>query len=159
MCSRQRFRKEVRNDDEGGTVAGKDDFTEEEWEQLQKGVMGSALLVSISDPGLLDTFKEAGTAARHLASGRESESELIKALAQERPAGFGITTRPDELERETLAALHGAAQVLTSKAPEEVGAYRQFVLDVARSVADAADGVDPRETGAIDKIESALAGG
>jgi hypothetical protein len=157
MCSRQWFRKDVRNDDEGGSVAGKDDFTGQEWEQLQKGVMGSALLVSISDPGLFDAFKEAGTAARHLASGRESESELIKALAQERPAGFGITTRPDELERETLEALGGAVQVLTSKAPEEVEAYRQFVLDVARSVAEAADGVDPRESGAIDKIESAVA--
>ena len=138
-------------------MAGKNDFTEQEWEQLQKGVMGAALLVSTSDPGLFDTFKEAGTAARHFASGRESKSRLVQELAQERPAGFGITTRPEELEQETLEALRAAAHTLSAKAPDEADGYRQFVRDVARAVAEAADSVDPRETGAIDKIESALA--
>jgi hypothetical protein len=137
-------------------MAGKSDFTEQEWEQLRKGVMGSALLVSISDPGLFESFKEAGTAAKHLAAGRQSQSQLVKDLAQERPGGFGITTRPQELEEETLGALRGAAQALQAKAPDEAAAYRQFVLDVAQSVAEAADGVDPKETGTIGKIESAL---
>jgi hypothetical protein len=138
-------------------MAGKSEFTAEEWEQLRKGVTGSALLVSISDPGVFEAFKEAGTAARHMASGRQSQSQLVRELAEERPGGFGITTGQAELERETMDALHGAAQALATKAPDEVEAYRQFVLDVARSVAEAAEGVDPRETGAIDKIESALA--
>ena len=137
-------------------MAAKHDFTEQEWEQLQKGVMGSALYVSISDPGLFETFKEAGTAAKHMAAGRESQSQLVKDLAQERPSGFGITTRPQELEQETLEALRGASAALKAKAPEEADAYRQFVLGVARSVAEAADGVDPKESGAIQKIESAL---
>jgi hypothetical protein len=137
-------------------MAGKSDFSPEEWEQLQKGVMGSALLVSISDPGLLETFKEAGTAAKHMAAGRQSESQLIKDLAQERPSGFGVTTRPQELEQETVEALRAAATALKAKAPDEANAYREFVLEVARSVADAADGVDPKETTAIGKIESAL---
>jgi hypothetical protein len=137
-------------------MAGKTDFTTEEWEQLQKGVAGSALLVSISDPGLFETFKEAGTAAKHLAAGRESESQLVKDLAHERPAGFGITTRAEELERETLESLRRATASLKAKAPDEADAYRQFVLGVARSVAEAADGVDPKESDAIRKIESAL---
>ena len=137
-------------------MAGKNEFSEQEWEHLQKGVMGSALLVSISDPGLFDTFKEAGTAAKHMATGRQSQSQLVKDLAQERPSGFGITTRPQELEQETLEALRGASAALKAKAPDEADAYRQFVLEVARSVADAADGVDPKESGAIQKIESAL---
>jgi hypothetical protein len=137
-------------------MAGKSDFTAEEWEQLRKGVAGSALLVSVSDPGLFEAFKEAGTAARHMASGRQSQSQLVRELAEERPAGFGITTRQHELEQETMEALRGAAQALATKAPDEMEAYRQFVLDVARSVAEAADGVDPRESGAIDKIQSAF---
>ena len=139
-------------------MAGKSDFTAQEWEQLQKGVMGSALFVSTSDPGLFETFKEAGTAAKHMAAGRQSQSQLVKDLAQERPAGFGITTRAQELEQETLAALRSAAAALQAKAPDDVAAYRQFVLDVARSVAEAADGVDPKESTAIQKIESALNG-
>ena len=44
-------------------MAGKQDFTEEEWEQLRKGATGSGLLVSGSDPGFLDTFKEANALA------------------------------------------------------------------------------------------------
>jgi tellurite resistance protein len=140
-------------------VATKNDFTSEEWEQLQRGVMGAAMLVAISDPGLFETFKEARTAARHMAQGRQSQSEVVRQLAQERPHGFGIGTRAEELEAETLEALRGAATALRSKAPEEEDAYRQFVLDVARSVAEAAEGVSPGETGALDEIKSALGAG
>jgi hypothetical protein len=139
-------------------MAGKSDFNEQEWEQLRKGVAGSALFVSISDPGLLETFKEAGTAAKHMAAGRNSESKLVQELAQERPSGFGVTTQPQELEQQTIEALRGASAVLKAKAPDDAAAYRQFVLEVARSVAKAADGVDPKESGAIQKIESALNG-
>jgi hypothetical protein len=137
-------------------MAGRDDFTEQEWEQLQKGVMGSAMLVSISDPGLFETFKEAGAAAKHMAGGRESQSQLVKELASNRPKGFGVTTRPQELEQETVAALRAASAALKAKAPDDADAYRRFVLEVAQSVAEAADGVDPKETGVIQKIESAL---
>jgi hypothetical protein len=138
-------------------MAAKSDFSEQEWEQLRKGVIGSALFVSISDPGFLETFKEASTAAKHMATGRESQSQLVQELARERPSGFGVTTRPQELEQETLEALRGASAVLDAKAPDDAEAYRQFVLEVARSVAEAADGVDPKESDAIQKIESALA--
>jgi hypothetical protein len=139
-------------------MAGKTDFTEEEWEHLKKGVTGSALLISVSDPGFFESFKEAGTAAKHMTAGRQSQSQVVRELAEERPGGFGMKSSPQEVEQGTLAALEGAAAALRAKAPDELDAYRQFVLDVAQSVAQAAGGVDPRETGAIEKIESALAG-
>ena len=37
-------------------MAGKSDFTEQEWEQLHKGVTGAGLLVSLSDRSFFDTF-------------------------------------------------------------------------------------------------------
>jgi len=46
-----------------------------------------------------------------------------------------------------------------AKAPNEVEAYRTFVLDLARSVAAAAPGGDEAEADAIAKIEAALASG
>jgi hypothetical protein len=140
-------------------MAGKDAFTPEEWEQLKKGVLGSTLLVSTSDPGFFESFKEAGTAAKHMAAGRESPSQLVKDLAEERPAGFGVRTDAQELEQETVAALRAAAATLRAKAPDDADAYRQFVLDVAKSVAAAAGGVDPRESDAIQTIEAALSAG
>jgi hypothetical protein len=43
-----------------------------------------------------------------------------------------------------------------AKAPDEARAYRQLVLDVADSVANAKGGVKSGETGALDKINEAL---
>jgi hypothetical protein len=138
-------------------MAGKDDFTEQEWDALQRGVTGAGTLVSLSDRSFFDTFKEAGALARHLRDAREkSQSELVRDLADARGTGFGFTASPDEVERGTLDALRTAKETLQQKAPGELDAYRSFVLDVARSVADAAKGVGASETGALETIEEAL---
>jgi hypothetical protein len=138
-------------------MATKSDFTEQEWEQLHKGVTGAGLLVSLSDRSFFDGFKEAGTLARHLADARKnSDSPLIRELAEVRGSGFGLTDRPDDIERETLEALRSAVSVLEDKAPDELEAYRSFVLDVAESVAAAAGGGDEVEREAIEKIREAL---
>jgi hypothetical protein len=71
--------------------------------------------------------------------------------------GFGLGSTPEKVETETLDALRAAASALNSKAPEEAPAYRQFVEDVARSVAAAAEDVGAAETATIEKIRSALA--
>ena len=135
----------------------KTDFTEQEWETLQKGVTGAGLLVSVSDRGFFDTFKEAGALAKHLNEAREGhDSELLRELSQARGSGFGLTASPDEVERETLEALREAVGILQAKAPEELDAYRSLVLGVAESVAEAAKGVGAGESGAIEKIRSAL---
>ena len=140
-------------------MAGRGDFTEQEWDALQKGVTGAGLLVSLSDRGFFDTFKEAGSLAKHLADARRnSSSELVRELADTRGTGFGLGTDTDELEGETLSALRSAIAALGAKAPEEVEAYRSFVLEVAQSVASAAGGGDTAESAAVDKVRSALAG-
>ena len=55
-------------------MAGKADFTEEEWEQLRKGETGAGLLVSGSDRSFLDTFKEAKSLASYLKGSRDAET-------------------------------------------------------------------------------------
>ena len=138
-------------------MASKSDFTEQEWEQLQKGVVGSGLLVSLSDRGFFDTFKEAGALGKYVAQAKQkSSSELIRELADVRGTGFGLTSSPEEVERETLAALKSAKTTLQTKAPEELEPYRQFVVEVAQSVAGAAGGGDTAESGAIEKVRSAV---
>ena len=42
------------------------------------------------------------------------------------------------------------------KAPEELGAYRSFVLDLARAVSAAAEGGDEAEAAVIAQVEQAL---
>jgi hypothetical protein len=138
-------------------MAGKADFTEQEWETLQKGVLGAGLMVTVADRGFFDTLKEAGALAEHLSEARtKAASPLVRELAEERGTGFGITDSAEDVERETTEALRSAVATLEAKAPAEVQGYREFVLAVAQSVAEAAKGVAPGETDAIGKIRSAL---
>ncbi|MGH3081962.1 MAG: hypothetical protein ACRDNH_12650 [Gaiellaceae bacterium] len=138
-------------------MATRADFTEDEWETMSKGVTGAGMLVSIGDRDFTDTFGEVAALAKRLSEQRkEGQSQLIRELATGRPKGFGLTASPEEVEAKTLEALHSANAILAEKAPDEAEAYRQLVLDVAESVADAKSGVKPGETGAIDKIRDAL---
>ena len=138
-------------------MARKSDFNDEEWELLRKGATGAGMLVSVSDRGFTDTFKEAKALAKHLAGGRStSESELVRELSGERPQGFGLTASPKEIEDETTAALHEAIATLTEKAPDEVEAYRAFVLELATAVGKAAGGGDEAEAATLERIRAAL---
>ena len=140
-----------------GSVATKTDFTDEEWGSLQKGVTGAGLLVSLSDRGFFDSFKEAGSLAKHLTQARQgSSSALVRELAEMHGTGFGLVASPDTLERDTLEALRNAKATLEAKAPDELDSYRQFVVEVARSVGEAAGGGETAEAAAVDKVESAL---
>jgi hypothetical protein len=138
-------------------MATKQDFTADEWTQLQHGVAGTVLLVSVSDPGLFDTFKEAGAATKHYKDARSNNtSELVRNLAADPAKSFGFGKNPQELEAETISALHAAATTLKEKAPDEAEAYKQFVLEVAQSVAEATKGTSAAENAEIEKLRSAL---
>jgi hypothetical protein len=132
-------------------------LTETDIETLRRGALGAGLLVSVSDRGFFDTFKEAGTLAKHVAAARSgSESAVVRQIAEGRGVGFGVTSSPQEIESGTLDSLRSAVSMLEEKAPAELEAYRSFVLDLARSVAAAAPGGDEAEAATVAKIEEAL---
>ena len=139
-------------------MATKADFTDEEWKALQSGAGGAGMLVAISDAGFFDTFKEASALAKHISAAHErNESPLIREIAGDvHKSPFGVTASPAEVESKTLAALQTAVSALTTKAPDALPAYREFVLDVAQSVAEAAGGVAPTESEELEKIRGAL---
>ncbi len=86
-----------------------DALTDEEIDTLRKGAMGAGLLVSVSDRGFFDTFKEAGTLAKHVAAARgDSTSAVVRKVAEGRGLGFGATSKPDEIESGTLDALRSS---------------------------------------------------
>ena len=134
-----------------------DALTKDEIETLRRGAIGAGLLVSVSDRGFFDTFKEAGALAKHVAAARRgSESPVVQQIAEGRGVGFGVTSNPQEIESGTLDSLRSAVGLLREKAPDEVAAYRFFVLELARSVASAAPDGDEAEAAKINKIEAAL---
>src|ERR1700687_2379302 len=135
-------------------------LSESEIETLRKGALGAGLLVSVSDRGFFDTFKEAGVLAKHVAVARgSSESAVVKQGAGAHGTVFGVTSSPAELESGTLEALRSSVALLEAKAPDEVEAYRSFVLDLARSVAAAAPKGDQAEAGALAQIDGAAVSG
>ena len=138
-------------------MANRADFSDEEWKALQEGITGAGMFVALADRGFFDSFKEANALAHHLREAHErSDSVLIRDLATGHDRPFGMTASPQEIEQSTVATLQQAVTVLEAKSPEDLPAYRQLVLDVAQSVAEAAKGVSPQENQALDRIRSAL---
>jgi hypothetical protein len=138
-------------------MATKADFTEEEWKAMQEGITGAGMYVAIIDRGFFDSFKEASALAHHLREAQQnSDSVLIRDLAAGHDKPFGMTASPQEIEQSTEATLKQAVSILETKAPEELPAYKQLVLDVAQSVAEAAKGVSDQENQALDHIRAAL---
>ena len=124
---------------------------------MQEGIAGAGMYVALVDRGFFDSFKEANALAHHLKEAHEhNDSVLLRDLATGHDRPFGMTSSPEEVEQSTVATLQQAVAVLQAKSPEDLPAYRQLVLEVAESVAEAAKGVSPQETQALDRIRAAL---
>src|SRR5579871_196798 len=138
-------------------MATNDDFTPEEWSALEHGIMGAGTLVSLSDPKLFDTFKEASAVAKHLRAAHEkNDSALVRELASVHGNPFGLTASLPEVREKTVEALHAGVAALEAKSPDDLAAYKAVVLDVAESVAAAAHGVSEAESETIALIKEAL---
>jgi hypothetical protein len=141
-------------------MATRADFTDEEWQAMQTAIGGAGMYVATVDRGFFDNFKEAKALAQHLRDAHErSDSVLVRDLATGHDRPFGMTASPTEIEQSTVAALEQAVVALEAKAPEDLPAYRQVVLDVAESVAAAAKGVSSQENAALERIRAALGAG
>jgi hypothetical protein len=124
---------------------------------MQEGIAGAGMYVAIIDRGFFDSFKEASALAHHLREAQQhSDSVLIRDLATGHDKPFGMTASQQEIEQTTEATLKQAVSILEAKSPEDVAAYKQLVLDVAQSVAEAAKGVSDQENQALDHIRAAL---
>jgi hypothetical protein len=124
---------------------------------MQEGITGAGMFVAIVDRGFFDSFKEASALAHHLREAHDhSDSMLIRALATGHDKPFGMTASAEEIEQGTTAALKQAVAILEAKSPEDLPAYRQLVLEVSQSVAEAAKGVSTEENQALDSIRAAL---
>lgn len=134
------------------------DFSPDEWTAIHRGATGAGMLVSLSDRDFTDSFGEASAMSKYLAGQQVAgATELIRDIAHEHGTGFGLTTSPEKLRVETMAALTAAMAALKAKSPDEVEPYRTFVLDLANVVANAkGGGTSPVEAQMIAEITAAL---
>ena len=143
-------------------MTGKSDFTEEEWKTVLEGPPSAGLIVASASRG--GTFRESFAIAKAYVEARKEhgQSELLDEIEAAKPeVDRGRFHSFDELKSAHLQHLRDAIGVLEGKAtPEEIDAYRRFVLSVAERVAKAhrEDGTDVSgpEQAAMDEITSAL---
>jgi hypothetical protein len=113
--------------------------------------------VSLADRDFTDSFGEVGALAKYLQGQQVAgASQLVRELAKTRGTGFGLTTSPDTVRTETLAALTASLAMLGAKAPHEIDGYRQLVLGACQAVAEAKGGVASVEDSMLEQIRAAL---
>jgi hypothetical protein len=146
-------------------VTGKSAFTEEEWQAVLEAPSIAGMLVLTAESG--GSFRESFALAKAYAEARQQhgEGELLDEIVSAKPHfdrhRYGTT---EALESQGPQRLQEAVAALESKAtPEEVEAYRGFVVSAARRVAEAhkehGEPIGPGEQAALDRIGESLGAG
>jgi hypothetical protein len=140
-------------------MATKADFTDAEWQVLQWAITDTIAYLSMADPGLWDTFKEASGAAHYIAGVKTTnESALVRQLADDTRTrrDTAVTGDPANVADEVIGRVGLAVSILSSKAPEDLADFKEYIIGVAKATAEAAKGIGPNEAAAIAKLEAAL---
>jgi len=140
-------------------MAAKTDFTEAEWQTLQWAVADTMAYLSMADPGFWEMFKEASGAAKYIAGVKaSSENALVRELAGDikTKRDKAVTANPADVAGEVVGRVSEAVELVAGKAPEDLDAFKGFVIGVAKATAEAAEGTGPTEAAAIEKLEAAL---
>ena len=143
-------------------MTGKADFTEEEWKTVLEAPPSAGLVVILSDRGgsIRETFSmaKAYTEARK----QHGESQLLDEIVAAKPKVDRARERSvEDLKQHHLGLLRNAVALVEGKAsPEEVDAYRRFIIGLAERVAAAKEeGDEPvseAERAAIGEVMAAL---
>jgi hypothetical protein len=126
------------------------DFTDEEWERLERAPFVAGMAITFADPGgPIEVLKESAASLKAVlaAAGSGERGELVQAVGKgveekaqrrENPAK-GFKPRGAMAAEQILDELRDVNDIVGQKAtPEEAAAYRQFLLDTAQRAADAA---------------------
>ena len=131
-------------------MTGKSDFTAEEWSKLIESTMLASVAITAADPhGLWGMLQEGWANAKGLMSARQSSTPLIKAVVDDLGTSEGRTIARDDLKKRlegaatgdvssrALSGLSEVAALLDAKAGADAAAFKQWIYDQAKSVAEA----------------------
>ena len=81
-------------------MAGRTDYSHDEWMELRRAMMGAAVLVSLAEGGGEDMIPEMLAVSEHLLSARRGhKSQLCRELADIQPPGRALLeSRPARAE-------------------------------------------------------------
>jgi hypothetical protein len=143
-------------------MTGKSAFTDEEWQAVLEAPSIAGMIVLTAERG--GSFRESFALAKAYAEAREQhgEGELLDEIVAAKPQfdrhKYGS---PEALQNDGPAALQEAVSAVERNAtPEELDAYRGFVISLGRRVAEAHKEGDERigaaEQAALDRIGESL---
>lgn len=137
-------------------MATRSDFTAEEWTTLKVGLLGAGMSVSVSDGGIISSFKEAAAVSRTLQAS-VAQGGLVGELANmsaDRPSKEELGGR--NVGVAVIAALQSANAILAAKAPDQLPDYQMAVVELAVAAAEASKGIKPGEAATIEAIKAAV---
>jgi hypothetical protein len=140
-------------------MATKLDFADAEWQTLQWAVTDTMAYLSLADPGFWDVFKEASGAAKFISGVKmSSQNPLVRQLADDvkMKRDKTVSGAPADVAGAVTERVSAAAAIVAGKAPDDLPAFREFIVGVARATAEAANGLGPTEAAAIAQLEAAL---
>jgi transcription antitermination factor NusG len=125
-------------------MTSKQDFTDEEWTRIRRAPLVAGFAISIADPGGPIELTKETMASLRSATLPPSQEELlaavaldVQAMAQKRQNPLG-DFKPSNGQL-VLDELRAVDQLVTAKAtPEEVEAFRRWLVATAQAAADAA---------------------
>jgi hypothetical protein len=125
-------------------MTSRQDFTDEEWKRIRRAPLVAGFAISIADPGGPIELAKETLASLRSATVPPSQEELlasvaldVQALAQQRQSPLG-DFKPTNGQL-VLDELRGVNELLTAKAtPQEVDAFRGWLVATAQAAADAA---------------------
>mgnify|MGYP006275105689 CR=1 FL=1 len=133
-------------------MADKSTFTADEWQKLLEAPLLAGFAVSAGDPsGFIGILQEGMASAKALAAAKAdaNAAALIKAVVDDLYTPEGRTSAREgvknviqgvnlpEMKTHALAELGRTAAILDAKAPEEAGAYKNWLNHIATLVAEA----------------------
>jgi hypothetical protein len=157
----------------------KADFTDEEWERLERAPFVAGIAISLADPGgPIEAVKESAATIKTVVEAARTggRGELVDAIAkdvsekarQRQNPLRDFKPRGAQASEEILAELRAANEIVNRKAtPEEAEAFREWLMTAARLAADAAkeggfmgfraERVSEGERRMLDQLEEVLA--
>jgi hypothetical protein len=125
-------------------MTSKQDFTDEEWRRIRRAPLVAGFAISIADPGGPIELAKETLASLRSATLPPSQEELlasvaldVQALAQQKQSPLG-DFKPTNGQL-VLDELRGVNELVTAKAtPQEVDAFRGWLVATAQAAADAA---------------------
>jgi hypothetical protein len=148
-------------------MAGEEDFTPDEWMILQRAMMAAGVIVSLAE-GEVDN-DEMFALMQELRRARFGDpNQLVRELASipSFATGLKLDTKFADYVGPGLEVIRSASATIASKAPADLPAFREFLVELGEQVANAskeggfaglgAQWQTAAETAAIDSVKRAL---